>query len=352
MIMSKVQSYIPEVLDVHFDEAVFLYGEFVAETSGMDAPDSTYLDRVIGRLNANLSGLALNEKIAWRYCDNALDSDDAGEFFVASYLAFLSGELEKIKPLADAACSSAELLKATSDALAWHPWSLSGFWATKFVSAKKIELAAVGFNCFAQHQQTAPLELVLLVQRALIERHLGAMLLLLDFAVKQSDTSVLPALQSFPFEEVNALTYHVLINRLRLGDLSALNDFKAFVLAENEFREAVITFALPLLGKEEAKKWIAEIKATPNSERWVLLGVGAMKEKVLLPWVIKQMENVSLSRIAGKVFSQLTGIDLKEKKWLLSDDSIDQKWMELEGDEELDWPDVHKIKQAMQGIGG
>lgn len=350
--MSKVQSYIPDVLDAHFDEAVFLYGEFVAETSAMNTPDSVYLDRVIGRLKANLHGLALNETIAWTYCDTAVDSDDPGEFFVASFLAFLSGDLEKIKPLADAAHSSAELLKATSDALAWHPWSLSSFWATKFVSAKKIELAAAGFNCFAQHQQTAPLELVSLVQRALSERHLGATLLLLDLAVKHTDTSVVPALQSFPVEAVNALTFHVLSVRLRLGDHSALDDLKAFVLAENEFREAVITLALPLLDKIEAKKWVAEIKATPNSERWVLLSIGAMKEKVLLPWVIKQMESVALSRIAGKVFTQLTGIDLKEKQWLLNDDSIDQKWMELEGDEELDWPDVHKIKQAMQGMGG
>ncbi len=85
----------------------------------------------------------------------------------------------------------------------------------------------------------------------------------------------------------------------------------------------------------------------PETGRWVLLAIGAMNEKLLLPMVVKQMEHPELSRVAGKVFSQLTGIDLREKGWLLSDDAMDQQWLELEGDEDLEWPDVIQIKKAM-----
>jgi hypothetical protein len=59
------------------------------------------------------------------------------------------------------------------------------------------------------------------------------------------------------------------------------------------------------------------------------------------------MEVPALARIAGKVFSQLSEQNLRKNEWIITDDSMDEQWLALEGDEELDWPNVAIIKQAM-----
>ena len=40
-------------------------------------------------------------------------------------------------------------------------------------------------------------------------------------------------------------------------------------------------------------------------------------------------------------------IDLRDKDWWVKDDSMDPQWLEIDGDEELDWPDVVQIKRAL-----
>ncbi|MFT5717157.1 MAG: hypothetical protein ACI9T7_001343 [Oleiphilaceae bacterium] len=349
--MSEIQSFIPEVINAHFDEAAYLYSEFQTERNKTE-PDVDYLQNVMARINANLDGLAINASAAEVFCEEAITSGDAGEVFVASFLAFKDGDLEKIKPVADASQAEPELLEALAYALTWHPWSLSSFWATKFIGAKQITMASVGLFCFNSNKKSPPLSLNDLLARSLVDKNLSVIPLLLDIAIKNKDLSVLPALQQYCSEEQDTTLFQVLKARLKLGDASAVIELKLFVVTENTNREEVLNLVFPQLDKTEAKQWISELNSIPGSERFILLAVGVIQEKPLLPWVIKQMEKTELARVAGKVFSQLTGINLKERNWLLNEEAMDQKWLEIEGDEELEWPDVAKIQQAMQSIRG
>lgn len=348
--MADVQTFIPEVINAHFDEAAYLYSEYQVERQSENT-DTGYLKDVVSRLNANLEGLMINAKAADEYCEAAAEGDDAGEFFVASYLAFYAGDLEKIKPLAEVAQSSSAFLEAFSSGLAWHPWEVCGFWATKFVSAKQSAMAAIGVFSFDTHNKPLPIVFNDLLLRTLSEENPSELTLLLGIAQKNNDASILPQLQTKkPNTELNGADFEVLVTRLKLGDKHALPPLKLFVLSENENREAALQIAFSHLPIEEAKQWMAELKTSPNSERFLILSVGVMNEKTLIPWVIKQMEVPQLARIAGKVFSDLTGQDLRKNKWILTGEALDEKWLAIDGDEELDWPDSSKIKQAMQSL--
>ena len=83
--MADVQTFIPEVINAHFDEAAYLYSEFQVEVNAAE-PDTTYLKGVVARIDANLEGLTINASAAAKHCDAALEGDDSGEFFVAAYL--------------------------------------------------------------------------------------------------------------------------------------------------------------------------------------------------------------------------------------------------------------------------
>jgi len=344
--MAEAQAFIPEVINAHFDEASFLYSEYQTEIKASE-PNVDYLNGVIARLGANLDGLVINAAAAWAFCEAAIEGDDAGEFFVASYLAFQSAELEKVKLVVDSGQADSQLLQAIANGLAWHPWALSGFWATKFTSAKQITMKSIGLFCFNRHKKSFPIKLSDLLGQSLANKDLNATPLLLDIASKNEDSQVLPVLQQYSVGELDKNSFQVLETRLKLDDTSALAELKLFVLNENLHREAALNLAFSQLETTQAKQWVGELNAIPNSARWILLAVGAMNEKPLLPWVVKQMEVPELARISAKVFSQLSGVDLKEKGWLLSDDSMDEQWLALEGDEDLDWPDVVQIKQGM-----
>jgi|GEM_PF-6722222 len=345
--MADVQTFIPEVINAHFDEAAYLYSEFQAEVKAPEL-NASYLNGVVARIDANLEGLTINAAAASEHCDSAIEGEDAGEFFVAAYLAFQAGDLEKIKPLAEAAQAHAPLLEAVACGLAWHPWALCGFWAAKFISAKQTAMAAVGLFCFNTHKKPLPIRFDDLLIRSLSEKNATELPLLLSIARKNNDATILPILQQKnATSEPENTQFEMLATRLKLGDANALPLLKPFVLAENDQREPALQLAFSHLKIDEAKQWMGELKNTPDAERYLLLAVGAMNEKTLLPWVVKQMEIPELARIAGQVFCVLTGQDLRKNDWVITDDAMDEQWLALEGDEDLDWPDVAKIQQAM-----
>jgi len=349
-----MQTFIPEVIQAHFDEASYLFSEFMVEVNSAN-PNKQYLKNVNARLAAHLDGLVVNLQAAWSICEGTLSNEDLGEgeaseFFVASYLAFLSNELEKVKPVVETAETHASLLNAVSYGLAWHPWQQSGFWATKFVASGRPAIATIGLFCHQTYKQPAPITTASLLGQSLekdIESVIPSTLLM---AEKTQDVSVLPLLHSYQSEELSLTHLQVLETRIKLGDSGALEKLKLFVMSDNDFRERALSVAFSLLEPEESKLWIAELKNTEQADRLILLAIGAMKEKTLLPWVVKQMHIPETARIAGKVFSQITGYELRKHGWVITDGSMDKFWLELDGDEDLDWPDVHKIEQAAKQI--
>jgi len=344
--MADTLGYIPEVIQAHFDDAAFLYSEFLLETCSATA-NTVYLSDVKQRLNANLDGLLINLEAAWPLCEAALSEDDAGAYFIAAYLAFHVGELDKVKPVVEAGSVESSFLQAVADGLAWHPWHKSGFWAEKFMAARQLPIVWIGQFCFNAHQQPAPLSAAHLLEKTLAVNDRAVSLNLLLSIQQNHDQSVLSILQNFHSEAPDELYFQVIKTRTSLEDSTALELLKPFVLTENNNREEAIAIAFSSLEKQEAKQWVAELKQLPESERWMLLAIAELNEQALLPWVIKQMAIPALSRIAGHVFCRLTGFDLRQKGWCLEDEKLDAEWLNLEGDEALDWPDLVKIKQAM-----
>lgn len=347
--MADVQAYIPEVISAHFDEAMYLYSEYQIEINASEL-DTAYLNSVTNRIDANLDGLKVNAIPAWAHCEEAMDSGDDGAIFVAAYLAFHLGDLEKIKLVANAGQSESNLLNAVAFGLAWHPWLTSGFWATKFTSAKQTTMAAIGLFCFYQHDKASPIHYESLLKRSLDNDAQVELPLLLSLGRQRQDLAILPLLQQNSTTDFTFVQFDMLRTRLGLGDASALIDIKQYVLNDNDYREPALDLAFPRLTPDEAKQWMGELKNIPGSERYLVLAVGAMNEVSLTPWIVKQMAVPELARISGKVFSRLTGADLRKKGWVVSDDSMDEQWLSLEGDEELDWPDVAQIKKAMNYV--
>jgi len=366
-----MQAFIPDVIQAHFDEAAYLFTEFLVEINS-EQPNKVYLKKVNARLDAHLDGLLVNFDAAWSICDEALsvDSPDspfdypsefsASEFFIASFLAFHSQDFEKVKPVVESAESQPSILNAVAYGLTWLPWQQSSFWATKFVTSSRPAIAAIGLFCHQTYKQPAPITSYDLVVKSLGQGPESVIPIALLMVEKTQDVSVLPLLQRYHSDELSLIQLKVLESRIKLGDLSAVVSLRGFVLNENDYQERALKLAFSKLDSNDAKQWIAALQSgfknapeamsseDAQSGRLVLLAIGAMREKPLLPWVVKQMHIPELARIAGRVFSQITGFDLRKQGWVITDGSMDEYWLSLEGDEELDWPDAVKIEQGMQ----
>src|SRR5262249_7833814 len=92
----------------------------------------------------------------------------------------------------------------------------------------------------------------------------------------------------------------------------------------------------------------------PANQRVLLQGAGVAGDPHYVPWLIKQMEDLKLTRLAGESFSFITGLDLAyldlERKppegveFGPNDDPNDDN-VDMDPDDGLPWPDPVKIQK-------
>jgi len=84
----------------------------------------------------------------------------------------------------------------------------------------------------------------------------------------------------------------------------------------------------------------------------MIKAIAVLGDPHAIPWLIQQMTNQELSRIAAWAFSQISGIDLEYSNLHIEPadnletgptDEPDDENIEMDEDEDYPWPDVNKI---------
>jgi uncharacterized protein (TIGR02270 family) len=358
-------SYIPEVISAHIQEAEFLFEQYLAGiTSGEVRLESEkpWFAGLAARLNANLDGLSLNADIAWLELEPLLDEgaslqneDHAGIFFVAAAIAFERGNVERIRRVLDQSASQAETLEAVAFAMAWQPWSMISFWAQKFIQSERFELAYVGLYVHLWHQQPVGALTISLYERLLAKAPDPSFLTkVLRLAVQTREVALVPVLRKLrqPESGLSPEQFLYLKARLLLGDTTALEALRLFVMSPGADQEAAIALVFSHLDADAARPWMRELQQVARSEsgnrdRLLLQAIAALREKDLLPWVLKQMDKPELARLAGYAVACILGLDIETRGWVLDSEALDEQWLALEGDEMLPWPDAATIRSAL-----
>ena len=68
---------------------------------------------------------------------------------------------------------------------------------------------------------------------------------------------------------------------------------------------------LRVMDRAQATDWLRRLKTDPANIRLVVAGAGIIGDPAILPWLIRQMEDPALARLAGESFSMITGADLE-----------------------------------------
>jgi len=101
-----------------------------------------------------------------------------------------------------------------------------------------------------------------------------------------------------------------------------------------------------------SKSWQQQLARNPQTARLSVIASGIIGDPANIPWLIEQMSNAPLARVAGEAFTMITGIDLayddldtdKPEGFESgpTEDPNDDN-VEMDPDERLPWPDAHLI---------
>jgi uncharacterized protein (TIGR02270 family) len=146
-----------------------------------------------------------------------------------------------------------------------------------------------------------------------------------------------------------------------LGDRrAAMTALATTALQPGPWRARSLGLMLKLCSQAQAVEILKPLSQDPASTRLLIRGIGVAGDPHLVPWLIHQMQDLKLTRIAGESFSLITGLDLAaldlERKPAEnieagpSDNPADED-VSADEDDGLPWPDPMKIADWWQANG-
>lgn len=349
------------IIEQHAEEAAF---QWLRRDAAIGEPHYSLSDlaKLDNRVDAHLDGLRIAGVGGWDICEKALEIEEPGEVFTAAFLAFESGDGEKIDKIVSVGSKSPELFRGLVSALGWQDHEHLNAILPSLLNANSLQYLRLGVAASAIHRidpgdaLTRVLKSSDLFLRARALRSVGEL--------KRRD--LLPVLrQHFQSEDV-ACRFWSAWSALLLGDQSALAPLKTFVVLESSYLERALQILLRAMGSTNAQNWLQGLaqqlsqqstnEATQQSEiiRYVLIGAGIVGDPIYISTLIQQMENPELARVAGEAFTMITGVDLAyedlEGEWPEDfeagpTENPEDEDVEMDPDEDLPWPEPALIQK-------
>jgi uncharacterized protein (TIGR02270 family) len=310
-----------------------------------------HLGRADDRLAACLDGLAAAGDEGTAMSRAALDGAGVGAVFVVAVLAIGrrdGAELARLLALAEAEPQAA---RALISAFGWVSGSsLRGMTAALLASALPA-WRLLGIAACAQHRVDpgkaalgAAIEQPHPVLRARALRAIGEL----------GCADLLPLCMAHLHDEDPACALSAAVSGLRLGNRGACAEaLAACAMQPRPAANQALALALCSAGPDGARRTVAQLAAAQAPLRSLIRAAGWAGDPQVLPWLLKHMAQDRHARLAGEVFSLVTGIDITASDLDRkppenfesgpSDDPNDDN-VAMDDDDGLPWPDTAKIQ--------
>lgn len=338
---------VPHVVLQHAEGAAF---QWVLRDAAVSAPhyDCVDLAALDERVEAHLDGLLIAGEPGWRLVQQELEWKEAGEAFVATSLAFSSGDAGRIDRALEVVASESDLSRGAISALAWM---------TDAQEAKTLNRRLL--------DDERPAVRYVAVAAASVRREDPGVALAgaLDHEDQKVQARGARAVAELGRVDLLASTkalrsHHDEVVRFwstwaaaLLGDATSATMLGALGPG-NALRWRAVDLASRCMPLPETHAWHAELASSPEHLRLAIQGTGAAGDPERIPWLIEQMATPELARPAGEAFTMITGVDLAY-------DDLDGDWpegfeagptenpededVEMDPDEDLPWPDPELV---------
>lgn len=342
-----VRPVVLPVLEQHAEEAVLLWSRRTALST---APHVKlhHFARSDERLAAHLDGLAVAGPEGARLTLQNLVNVGAGEVFVAAIGAIADKDEVRLSHVFALVGAQPESLRGLLSAFGWtSAANLSGIVRT-LLSASDSLRRSVGLAACAMHgaDPGAALDTTLQdadpVLRARALRTIGAL----------GEVGRLDAVRAAVSDADPACKFWAAWSGVLAGDRRvALAALLPHARAPGPHRARAMRLGLSAAELAVSHELLRALAQNPADVRALIEGTGIVGDGVYVPWLIKQMGDPKLQRLAGESFSLITGLDLayldldqgpsENFEPGPNDDPADPR-VEMDADDDLPWPDPAK----------
>lgn len=315
------------------------------------------LNRLDERLAAHLDGLAVAGESGSKRIAAALANPGRGECFAAAVRSIEDRDAVGLERLLSLAESLPEGQAGLISAFGWvSASSLRGITKALLESPRAFR-RQVGLAACSMHQvDPGPV-----VAAALEDADAALRTRSLSVIADRGLLQFLPACLDALADEDARCACEAARTCVLLGDRgAAVAALDKLASAPGPSRAGALDLVLRLHAPARAHAILKTLSQDPACVRLLIRGVGVAGDPHFVPWLLQQMNDLTLTRLAGESFSLITGLDLafldldrktpEDFQTGPSDDPNDGSTT-MDEDDGLPWPDPEKIGNWWQANG-
>ncbi|WP_090619114.1 TIGR02270 family protein [Azotobacter beijerinckii] len=339
----------------HAEEAGFL-AELRAQAVRAPHYDLDDLRTLDERLEAHLDGLRIAGRAGLDLLLRQLGAQASGEVFAATVLACESGDAAVLARIAEQLRAFPETGRGFAAALGWLDWTSVEPWVERLLAAPEPLFRRLGLEACGRHRiDPGPA-----LPAGLAHAEPGVVARAARSAGELRRRDLMAEIRAHRRHADEAVRFWANWATAQMGDEEALEPLRRFAGQAGEFQWRALSVLVGWQDHAFSVAWLRALAHNPAQRRPVILGAGLLGDPLAVPWLIRQMHELPLARIAGEAFSLIAGADLAlldlERSEIPdfdagpTDDPRDPR-VAMDPDEDLPWPDPARIAAWWQANG-
>lgn len=306
---NQTNAVIPHIIDQHAEEAAFLW---LLRNNAINAPhyDLNDLAKLDDRIDAHLDGLRISADYGWTVCNENLQLKESGEVFVAAILALEGNSIERINQVYKIVEQAPETINGLVSAFGWvKPHNLQGKVNGLLISEDPLWRMA-GIAACAIHRVDPGKFLEQAIQDDDVSLRVRGLKAVGELGRVDLKTFLLEQLN----HENNKVRFWAAWSAVLIGDRSlALSLLCKEIESNSEFCIKAMQVALPVLDAQSIKQTLKALADNQDTLRQAVIGAGISGDPCYISWLIQQMNDPQLARVAGESLSIICGVDLADQ---------------------------------------
>ena len=343
------QNVITQIIQQYVEDSAFLW---ILRDGAVKQPHYNLNDlvKLDARIEACIDGIRIARDPGWELSEQALIFEEAGEVFTAALLAYESGDANKIETVLKIAGHDLEVFSGFMSALGWLPFPMVEPWLMGMANANASIYRFSSIAAYSLHRvDPGPF-----LNKAIQDEHSLVQARALRLAGELKRKDLLIELQGFFQSGDDNLRFWSVWSAILLGDHSAIEHIKPYFTTKSPYFNRAFQLVLRCMDIPTAQQWLQGLAKFPDTLRHVIKGAGIVGDPAFVPWIIKQMENKKVARVASEAFVMITGVDFDDQK-------LEGEWPEgfeagptenpqddnvaMDPDEDLPWPEPSLVAQ-------
>jgi uncharacterized protein (TIGR02270 family) len=339
-----------EVVSQHAEDAAFLWR---LRNAAVCAPHYKLkdLDRLDERVEANIDGLRVAGETGWNLSKQLLDQDEPGSVFSCGVVALESQEAEKIYSVYEKVEADPDLSNELIAAFGWvEPKSLQGK-VLGLLDSSSSFWRRIGISACMTHRVNPKDHLLAAMYddddllRARAYRAIG------ELGLKELNLKLREGYQSTN----EFCRFWSSWSSLLIGQHgNAIQVLQEIADIDSLLNNNALNIVVRVMDTKASYEWLKGFAKKAERVRDAIQATAAVGDPIYIPWLIKQMENPKLAKVAGEAFSSITGADIAyedldgdqpEAADLGPNDEPEDENIQMDADENLPYPDMNLISQ-------